>query len=66
MTQLLKAVLASLVIALSLTSDTALTSTAETAQYSSVSSANCGGNGLRPRYSEYRKWPPLLPTPKSE
>ena len=70
MTQLLKAALVSLVIALSLTSDTALTSTAETVQYLSTSSASCGGIGQRPRYWEYRNWmfqPATLPcasTPK--
>ena len=59
MTQLLKAVLVSLVIALSLTSDTALTSTAETAKYLSTSSASCESSGQRPRYWEYRSWTPL-------
>ena len=70
MTQLLKAALVSLVIALSLTSDTASTSTAETVQYLSNNSASCGGIGQRPRYWECRNWtfqPATLPcvsTPK--
>ena len=63
MTQLLKAVLMSLVIALSLTSDTALTSTAETAQYLSNNSASCESSGQRLPYWENRSWTPLQITP---
>ena len=70
MTQLLKAVVVSLVIALSLTSDTALTSTPVTAQYLSNNSANCESNGQMPKSWELQNWtlPPALPlygsTPK--
>ena len=49
MTQLLKAVVVSLVIALSLTSDTALTSAAETAQYSSNNCVNSVNSGQMPK-----------------
>ena len=56
MTQLLKAALVSLVIALSLTSDTALTSTAETAQYLSNNCASCESIGLMPKSWEFQNW----------
>ena len=70
MTQLLKAVVVSLVIALSLTSDTALTSTAATAKYLSNNSANCESSGQMPKSWEFQNWtlPPVMPlyesTPK--
>lgn len=67
MTQLLKVVVAALIIALSLTSDTALTSTAETAQYLSNNSANCESSGQKPKSSEYQNWTfqPVMPLSES-
>ena len=62
MTQLLKAVVVSLVIALSLTSDTALTSAAETAQYSSNNCVNSVNNGQMPKSWDCLSWTPLQVT----
>lgn len=56
MNQLQKVVAVSLIIVLSLTSDTALRSTAESTQNSSTNSSTCGDTGRRPRYWGYRSW----------
>ena len=56
MKQFVKTLAAMLLIAMCLTSDTALTSTAETAQYLSNNSANCESSGQKPKSSEYQNW----------
>ena len=67
MKQFVKTLAAMLLIALSLTSDTALTSTAETAQYLSNNSANCESSGQKPKSSEYQNWTfqPVMPLSES-
>ena len=63
--QLLKAVLVSLAIALSLTSDTALRSTAVTAQCSSPSWSYYDSDSLTPRFLANQSWilrPFMLPS----
>lgn len=62
--QLLKAVLVTLVIASSLTSDTALRSTAATAQCSSTSWSNCVSITPTPKSLANQSWilPPLTLT----
>ena len=67
MKQFVKTLAAMLLIALSLTSDTALTSTAETAQYLSNNSANCESSGQKPKFSEYQNWTfqPVMPLSES-
>ena len=54
MKQFVKTLAAMLLIAMCLTSDSALTSTAETAQYLSNNSANCESSGQKPKSSEYQ------------
>ena len=63
MIPLLKAVFVVLIIALSLTSDTASSSTAVSAQNSSTSWSGCVSNGQTPKYWESQNWtsPPLMP-----
>lgn len=62
MMPVVKAVLVTLVIALSLTSDTASNSTAVTAQNSSTSWSSCVSTGPTPKYWESQNWtlPPLM------
>lgn len=67
MKQFVKTLAAMLLIAMCLTSDTALTSTAETAQYLSNNSANCESSGQKPKSSEYQNWTfqPVMPLSES-
>ena len=67
MKQFVKTLAAMLLIAMCLTSDTALTSTAETAQYLSNNSANCESSGQKPKSSEYQNWTfqPVMPPSES-
>ena len=67
MNQFVKTLAAMLLIAMCLTSDTALTSTAETAQYLSNNSANCESSGQKPKSSEYQNWTfqPVMPLSES-
>lgn len=67
MKQFVKTLAAMLLIAMCLTSDTALTSTAETAQYLSNNSANCESSGQKPKSSEYqnRTFQPVMPLSES-
>ena len=62
MMPVVKAVLVTLVIALSLTSDTASNSTVVTAQNSSTSWSSCVSTGPTPKYWESQNWtlPPLM------
>ena len=62
MKQFVKTLAAMLLIAMCLTSDTALTSTAATAQYLSTNYANCGSSGPRLLYWEHQSWTPLQVT----
>ena len=67
MKQFVKTLAAMLLIAMCLSSDTALTSTAETAQYLSNNSANCESSGQKPKSSEYQNWTfqPVMPLSES-
>lgn len=67
MKQFVKTLAAMLLIAMCLTSDSALTSTAETAQYLSNNSANCESSGQKPKSSEYQNWTfqPVMPLSES-
>ena len=67
MKQFVKTLAAMLLIAMCLTSDTALTSTAETAQYLSNNSVNCESSGQKPKSSEYQNWTfqPVMPLSES-
>ena len=67
MKQFVKTLAAMSLIAMCLTSDTTLTSTAETAQYLSNNSANCESSGQKPKSSEYQNWTfqPVMPLSES-